>query len=200
MVTLSDDVKDDPTDNGTRISNAVIPAVRTRDWFKSLPDRVLTHLRELGNSYAESSGFVQVTRLQHSLETATLAYRDGRDEEYVVCALIHDIGDLLAPYNHGEFAAALLQPYISERNYWMLAHHHVFQGYYYFEPMGLDPNMREKYRGHPHFEYTMEFCEKYDMPAFDPDMDHMALGEFEVVVRRVMYNPKYSIYVPADPL
>jgi predicted HD phosphohydrolase len=200
MVTLSDDVKDDPTDNGTRISDAVIPAVRTRDWFKSLPDRVLTHLTELGNSYAEASGLVQVTRLQHSLETATLAYRDGRDEEYVVCALIHDIGDLLAPYNHGEFAAALLQPYISERNYWMLAHHHVFQGYYYFEPMGLDPNMREKYRDHPHFEYTMEFCEKYDMPAFDPDMDHMALGEFEVVVRRVMYNPKYSIYVPADPL
>jgi predicted HD phosphohydrolase len=200
MVTLSDDVKDDPTDNGTRISDAVIPAVRTRDWFKSLPDRVLIHLRELGNSYAESSGFVQVTRLQHSLETATLAYRDGRDEEYVVCALIHDIGDLLAPYNHGEFAAGLLQPYISERNYWMLAHHHVFQGYYYFEPMGLDPNMREKYRGHPHFEYTMEFCEKYDMPAFDPDMDHMALGEFEVVVRRVMYNPRHSIYVPADPL
>ena len=195
MNTEIDDRVDDPTEGGTQISAAVIDEARTRDWFKALPDRILAHLGELANSYAEGSGLVQVSRLVHSLETATLAHQDGRDEEYVVCALIHDIGDLLAPYNHGEFAAKLLQPYISERNYWMVANHHPFQGFYYFDEMGLDKDMREQHRGHPHFEYTLEFCEKYDVPAFDPEMDHMPLEAFEPMVRRLLYNPKHSIYV-----
>ncbi len=199
MGARSDGTKGNRTETGAEISHAVLAEVRNRDWFKSLPDRVLAHLGELANSYAEGSGLTQVTRLEHSLQTATLAHQDGRDSEYVVCALIHDIGDLLAPYNHGEFAATLLQPFIGKRNHWMLAHHHVFQGYYYFEGMGLDRNMREKYRGHPYFEYTLEFCEKYDVPAFDPDMDYMPIEAFEPLVRRVLYNPKHSIYVSSAP-
>jgi predicted HD phosphohydrolase len=132
------------------------------------------------------------------LQSATLAARAGEDDEYVVVALLHDIGDLLAPYHHGDFAAALLAPFIDEANHWMLAHHHAFQGYYYFEALGLDRNMRERWRGHPHFERTLVFCERYDMPAFDPDMDTMPLEAFGPAVRRVLYNPRRSLYV-RDP-
>ena len=89
-------------------------------------------------------------RLTHCLQTATLAHKDGKDEEYVVCALLHDIGDTLGPANHADIAAVLLQPYVSEENHWMVKHHAVFQGYYFFEYLGLDKNMREQYRITPY--------------------------------------------------
>lgn len=173
----------------------LIPAVRDSEWFRTLPDRMLEHLGALANSYAEGRGFDTVTRLVHSLQSATLASEAGKDDEYVVCCLLHDVGDLLAPYNHGEFVATLLQPFIGERNHWMLAHHHPFQGYYYFEYLGLDKHMRDRYRDHPYFGYTLEFCEKYDMPAFDPEMKHLSLEAFEPALRRVLSQPIHSIYV-----
>ncbi|RYG25829.1 MAG: HD domain-containing protein, partial [Burkholderiales bacterium] len=99
-----------------------------RQFYRGLPDRVLAHLRLLDGDFG---GFA-VDRLTHSLQCATRAYRDGRDEEYVVCALLHDIGDTLASYNHHEVAAAILSPFISDQNLWMLEKHAVFQGYYFF--------------------------------------------------------------------
>jgi predicted HD phosphohydrolase len=157
---------------------------------QKLPDRVLAHLKLLDGDYG---GFA-VDRLQHSLQTATRAHRAGEDEEYVVCALLHDIGDTLGTFNHADIAAAVVRPFVSDGNHWMLEKHGIFQGYYFFHHIGLDRNMREEFRGHPHFERTALFCERYDGPAFDPQADAMPLTAFEPMVRRVFAAPKRSIY------
>ena len=107
--------------------------------------------------------------LQHSLQTATLAQRDGRDEEYVVCALLHDIGDTLGCFNHPDIAAAILKPFVSEANHWMVQNHGIFQGYYFFHHLGMNRDMREQFRGHAHYERTEEFFALYDSPAFDAE-------------------------------
>ncbi len=168
----------------------------TEDWQKiaagatelraGLADRVLDHLRLLDGDFG---GFL-VDRLTHSLQTATLAERDGRDREYVVCALLHDVGDTLGSYNHPDVAAAILRPFVSEQNHWMVQKHFVFQGYYYFHLLGEDRNLRDRYRDHPWFDYTAEFCEKYDQRAFDPDYDTLPLEHFEPAVRAVFEKPR----------
>lgn len=154
-------------------------------------DRILAHLNLLKG---DCGGF-PIDRLEHSLQTATRASRAGMDEEYVVCALLHDIGDTLGVYNHPDIAAAILKPFVSEANHWMVANHGIFQGYYFFHHLGLDRNMRDQFRGHPHFEYCAQFCHLYDQPAFDPAYKSMPLSEFEPMLRRVMAAPKNSIYL-----
>ena len=156
-----------------------------------LPDRVLVHLRQLGGDYG---GFA-VDRLEHSLQTATRAYRADRDDEYVFCALIHDIGDLLGPLNHADVAAAVVKPFVSEQNHWMVEKHAIFQGYYFFHHLGLDRDLREQFRGHEWFDYTAEFCQEYDQAAFDPGYDTLPLEHFEPLVRQVMTSPRRSIYM-----
>jgi predicted HD phosphohydrolase len=156
-----------------------------------LPDRVLANLRQLGGDYG---GFA-VDRLEHSLQTATRAYRADRDDEYVFCALIHDIGDLLGPLNHADVAAAVVKPFVSEQNHWMVEKHAIFQGYYFFHLLGLDRDLREQFRGHEWFDYTAEFCQEYDQAAFDPGYDTLPLEHFEPLVRQVMTSPKRSIYM-----
>lgn len=153
-------------------------------------DRLLASLRLLGE---EGGGFA-VTRLEHSLQTATRAHRDGRDEEYVVCALMHDVGDLMGPANHAEVGAMIMKPYISEANHWMMDKHGIFQGYYFFHYLGLDRDMRDQFRGHPHFEYTAQFCHMYDQNSFEPGYDTLPLDAFEPMLRRVLAHPKSSIY------
>ncbi len=167
-----------------------IIVTRHQPFAAELADRVLSHLKMLGN---DNGGFA-VTRLQHSLLTATLAHRGGEDEEYVVCALLHDIGDTLGSWNHPDVSAAIVKPFVSEENHWMVEKHGIFQGYFFFEHIGLDPNMREQFRGHPHFERTARFCEIYDNPAFDASMEYAPLEFFAPMVRRVFEKPKNSIY------
>ena len=157
---------------------------------RALPDRLIAYLKELES---DTGGFA-VSRLEHSLQTATRAHRDGRDEEYVVCALMHDIGDLMGPANHAEIGAVVMKPYVSEANHWMMDKHGVFQGYYFFHYLGLDRDMREQFRGHPDFEYTAQFCHLYDQNSFEPDYDSMPLEAFEPMLRRVTAAPKRSIY------
>ncbi len=157
---------------------------------RELPDRLLGHLKMLQGDF----GGYPVDRFEHSLQTATRAFKDGKDEEYVVCALLHDIGDLLGPSNHAEIGAVILKPFVSERNHWMLDKHGIFQGYYFFHYLGLDRDMREQYRGHPDFEYTAQFCHLYDQNSFDPDYVSMPLSAFEPMLRRVLASPKRSIY------
>jgi predicted HD phosphohydrolase len=142
-------------------------------------ERVLEQLRYLRNDH----GGFPVDRLEHSLQTATRAQRDGRDDEYVVCALVHDVGDTLAPFNHPAIGAAIVQPFASEANHWLVEHHGVFQGYYFWHNIGLDRNAREAYRDSPYFEYTAEFCAKYDQVAFDSDYSSEPLEHFEPLVR-----------------
>ncbi|CAN5503913.1 HD domain-containing protein [soil metagenome] len=155
-----------------------------------LPDRVLTHLRLLDGDY----GGFPVDRLTHCLQTATLAHRDGRDEEYVVCALLHDIGDTLGSFNHPDIAAAILKPFVTEENLWMVEKHGIFQGYYFFHHIGMNRDMREGFRAHPCFARTEEFCAKYDGPAFDASAEAMLLAFFEPMLRRVFAQPKNSVY------
>jgi predicted HD phosphohydrolase len=155
---------------------------------EQVADRVLEQLRYL----AEDHGGFPVTRLEHSLQTATRAERDGRDPEYVLCALLHDIGDPLAPSNHAALAAAVLEPFVSDANHWMVEHHGVFQGYYFWHHIGGDRNAREAFRASPYFEYTAEFCAKYDQVAFDDAYRSEPLEHFEPLVR--------SFLVPAARL
>ncbi len=164
-----------------------------RAFAEGLPDRVLAHLRLLDGDF----GGFPVDRLQHSLQTATRAHRDGRDEQYVVMALLHDIGDTLGSYNHPDVAAAIIKPFVSEEIHWICQSHGAFQGYYYFHHLGMDRNLREKFRDSPHFEACAQFCEKYDQAAFDPDYESETLEFFEPMVRRVMQKPLASIYQPA---
>ena len=153
-------------------------------------DQIVNHLNLLKG---DTGGFA-VDRLEHSLQTATRAHQAGQDEEYVVCALVHDIGDMLLPASHAELGAAILKPYISERNFWMMEKHGIFQGYYFFHHLGLDRDMRDAYRGHPDFEYTAQFCHLYDQNSFDPAFQSMPLEAFVPMMRRVMETPKHSIY------
>lgn len=177
---------------GTQEDWAII-AGHSKAFNKGLADRVLAHLRLLDGDY----GGFPIDRLTHSLQSATLAHRDGMDEEYVVCALLHDIGDTLGSYNHPDIAAAILKPFVSEANHWMVANHGIFQGYYFFHHLGLDRDMRESYRNHPHFEHTARFCHRHDQNAFDPAYEAMPLEAFEPMVQRLFAAPKNSIYLKA---
>ena len=166
----------------------------TLQFIQGLPDRVLSHLQLL----AGDTGGYAVDRLTHSLQTATRAQRDGQDEEYVVCALLHDIGDTLASTNHADLAATILEPFVSEKNHWIVKQHAIFQGYYFFHHLGLDRDMRERFRDHEWFRDCAAFCEKYDQNSFDPEYDTLPLEAFEDAVRRVFAAPKKSIYLPGD--
>jgi len=161
-------------------------------FFQGLPDRILAHLRLL----AGDTGGYAVDRLTHSLQTATRAQRDGRDEEYVVCALVHDIGDTLASANHAQLAATILEPFVSEKHRWIVEQHGTFQGYYFFQHLGLDRNQRDRFRGHAWFRDCAEFCEKYDQNSFDPGYDTLPLEAFEGALRKVFAAPKKSMYLP----
>ena len=156
-----------------------------------LYERIIAHMQLLDG---DCGGF-PVDRLTHCLQTATLAHKDGKDDEYVVCALLHDIGDTLGPSNHADVAATILEPYVSEENHWMVKHHGIFQGYYFFHYLGLDRNLREQYVDHPYYERTMEFIEKYDAPAFDPNTETYPMSFFEPMLKNVFARPRKSLYM-----
>lgn len=153
-----------------------------------LADTALANLKLLSG---DKMGY-KIDRYQHSLQSATRAMRDGQDEEMIVCALLHDIGDHLAPENHSQLAAAILRPYVSVQNHWMIEHHGIFQGYYFFHHLGMDRNEREQFRGHPNFQYTADFCQKYDQNSFDPDYDTAPIEHFEPMVRRLFARPPFG--------
>jgi predicted HD phosphohydrolase len=188
-----------------RATFARMEASTPEDWKKigsefmgfaqRLPDRLIVHLKLLDGDY----GGFPVDRYTHSLQTATRALKDGRDDEYVACALFHDIGDTLGSFNHFDIAAAILKPFVGDDNLWMVQHHGIFQGYYFFHHIGLDRNLRDQFTGHPHYQRTAEFCELYDNPSFDPKAETLPMSEFEPIVRRVFAEPKKSLYEAATP-
>jgi predicted HD phosphohydrolase len=153
-----------------------------------LPERVLALLRGL----AESFGGYRVTRLEHSLQTATRALRDGADDDLVAAALLHDIGDTLAPENHAAIAAEILRPYLREDCVWIVEHHGVFQLKYYGQHVGADPDAREKHRGHPCFDACERFCRDWDQESFDPAYPSLPLAEFEPLVREVFAREAWA--------
>jgi predicted HD phosphohydrolase len=145
--------------------------------------RVAEHTLMLLRTLDSDHGGFPVTRLEHSLQTATRAQRAGEDDEYVLCALVHDIGDTLAPSDHPAIAATMLRGLVSEANQFMVEQHGVFQGYYFWHHIGADRNARERFRDSPFFDRTAEFCARYDQVAFDPAYRSEPLEHFEPLVR-----------------
>jgi predicted HD phosphohydrolase len=174
-------------DEGTREDYRLLDQMY-RQTRQHVADRVLAALKQLAGP---TLGY-RIDRYQHSLQTATRAYRDGADEEIVVCALLHDIGDVLAPANHSQVAAAILRPYVSERNHWVIEHHGLFQGYYYFHHLGGDRNARDRFVEHPYYEACVDFCERWDQRSFDPDYETLSLEFFEPMVHRVFARESRS--------
>lgn len=156
-------------------------------------ERILDHLRLLDGDF----GGFPVDRLTHSLQTATRAHRDGKPDDYVVMALVHDIGDTLGAFNHPDIAAAILKPFVSEELLWIVQHHGIVQGKNFFHHIGMDRNMMDAFRDHPHFAATEEFIDKYDCPAFDPEYDTLPLEFFAPMVRKLFQMPLNSIYTEA---
>ena len=171
-------------EDGTAEEYAFLETLYTK-CSHDLPDRVMGFLKQM---QGDRLGY-QIDRYDHSLQSATRAERDGADEETIVCALLHDIGDVLSPDNHSQVVAAILQPFISERNYWILKHHGLFQGYYYFHHINKDRNIREKFKDHQFYQACVDFCFKWDQCSFDPNYDNLPLEHFEPMVRRVMSEP-----------
>ena len=155
----------------------------------SFADQILAWLRTL-----DGDSPYRVSRLEHCLQTATRAENDGADDETVVCALLHDIGDVLGPANHSQVAAEMLAPYIGEKNHWIIAHHGLFQGYYYFHFMGQDRDARDAYRDHPYFQDCVDFCANWDQPSFDPNFSSQALEHFEPMVRALFDKPPRTFF------
>jgi predicted HD phosphohydrolase len=159
-----------------------------RTYSASLADRVLESLTKLDHSLY---GY-PVSRLEHSLQVATRAMRDGADEEMIVAALIHDVGDELAPYNHAEFAAAILRPYVRAQVTWVVAQHGLFQTYYYVHHFGGDRHARDRLRDHPWYEECVHFCAAWDQCSFDPQYPSEPLAVFEPLIRRIFARPPHD--------
>ena len=159
-----------------------------REYARHLPDHILASLLKLDHSL---EGY-PLTRLGHSLQTATRAMRDGADEELVVAALIHDIGDELAPYNHTEIAAAIIRPYVRPEVTWIVEKHGLFQNYYYVHHLGGNRDARDKYRDHPWYQACKDFCANWDQCSFDPDYPSEPLSTFEPMLRRVFSRPPHD--------
>ncbi len=167
-------------DQGTDADFEVLRQVHEQA-LRDLPDRLLGLLREL-----QSDTAYNISRYDHCLQTATRALRDGKDEEYVAVALLHDACESLGPFNHGEVIGAILEPFVTRDNHWMLTKHGLFQTYFYASHLGLDPNARDKFRSDPAYERTVEFCAKYDEVSFDPAYRNEPLSTFEPMVRRLL--------------
>ena len=161
-----------------------------KDFAKKTADRILKFL----SSLTETLEGYQVSRLEHSLQSATRALHAGESEEMIVAALLHDIGDELAPMNHSEYAASILKPYVSEKTHWIVEKHGEFQAYYYAHHLGGNRNKRDKYKGHKYFDACVNFCEKYDQCSFDPNYKSMSLKDFEPLVRKIFSRKPYSHY------
>jgi len=159
-----------------------------KKYVERTADRLLKFMEGLDSTLA---GY-KVSRLEHSLQSATRALRDKANDEMVVATLFHDIGDELAPLNHSEYAAAVLKPYVSEKTHWIVEKHGEFQLYYYAHHLGGDRNKREKYKDHKYYQATIDFCEKYDQGSFDPNYKSLPLEHFEPMVRRIFSRKPYS--------
>ncbi|HEY2676233.1 MAG TPA: HD domain-containing protein [Steroidobacteraceae bacterium] len=160
---------------------------------RHLPDSILAALKKLDHSL---EGY-PVSRLGHSLQTASRAMRAGADDELIVAALIHDIGDELAPYNHTEIAAGIIRPYVRPEVTWIVEQHGLFQNYYYVHFRGGDRNARDKFLDHPWYDACKNFCANWDQCSFDPQYPSEPLATFEPLVHKIFtrapHDPRYLI-------
>ena len=159
-----------------------------KKYIEGTADRLLKFMSGL-NSTLEG---YKISRLEHSLQTATRALNDKAGDEMIVAALFHDIGDELAPLNHAEYAAAVLKPYVSEKTRWIVEKHGEFQMYYYAHHLGGNKNQREKYKGHKYYKDTVDFCENWDQKSFDPNFKSLSIQEFEPFIKKIFSRKPYS--------
>ena len=160
-----------------------------KDFERKTADRILKYLAAQTTTL---EGY-QITRLEHSLQAATRAYKNGESEEMVVATLLHDIGDDLAPMNHSQYAASILKPYVSEKTYWIIKHHGLFQTYYSAHHLGGDKNARDKFKDHKYYQATINYCENYDQTSFDPNYKSYPLDFFKPIVERIFSRKPYSL-------
>ena len=158
-----------------------------KKFIEGTADRLIKFMSGLSNTL---EGY-QITRLEHSLQTATRALNDKADDEMVAAALLHDIGDELAPLNHSEYAAAVLKPYVSEKTHWVIEKHGEFQMYYYAHHLDGNKNQRDKYKGHKYYQDTVDFCENWDQKSFDPNFKSLSLQEFEPFIKKIFSRKPY---------
>jgi len=159
-----------------------------KKYIEGTADRLIKFMSSLNTTL---EGY-KITRLEHSLQTATRALNDKADDEMIVAALLHDIGDELAPLNHSEYAAAVLKPYVSEKTHWVVEKHGEFQMYYYAHHLGGNRNQREKYKGHKYYQDTINFCENWDQKSFDPNFKSLSLENFKPLVYKIFSRKPYS--------
>ena len=159
-----------------------------KKFIEGTGQRILQFMNTLSNTL---EGY-QVSRLEHSLQTATRALNEKANDEMIVAALLHDIGDDLSPLNHAEYAAAVLKPYVSEKTNWIIEKHGIFQLYYYAHHIGGNKNEREKYKGHKYYKDTIDFCENWDQKSFDPNFKSLTLKDFEPYVKKIFSRTPYS--------
>ena len=160
-----------------------------QEYINATAERILNFMSGLNTTL---EGY-KITRLEHSLQTATRALNDKANEEMVVAALLHDIGDELAPMNHSEYAASILKPYVTEKTHWIIEKHGEFQMFYYAHHLGGDRNKRDKYKGHKYYQDTVDFCEKYDQNSFDPNYKSYTLDFFKPIVEKIFSRKPYSL-------
>ena len=160
---------------------------------KNFADKTAERIIKFMSNLSETLEGYQISRLEHSLQSATRAYRNGENEEMVVAALLHDIGDELAPMNHSEYAASILKPYVSEKTHWIVEKHGEFQMFYYAHHLGGNKNKREKYKNHKYYQDTINFCENYDQNSFDPNYKSLPLEFFKPMVKKIFSRKPYSL-------
>ena len=158
------------------------------EYTKGTADNLLKALVDLDEGL---SGY-KITRLGHSLQSATRAWRDGADIDWVVCTLLHDIGDIYAPYNHDEYAAAILRPFVREQCSWCVQTHGDFQMVYYGHLVGGNPNKRDQFAGQLYFDDCAMFCERWDQSSFDPEYDSLPIEFFAPLVQQVFSRNAYD--------
>jgi len=161
---------------------------KEQKYIDNTADRILKFMDGL-NSTLEG---YKISRLEHSLQTATRALNDKANDEMIVAALLHDIGDELAPLNHSEYAASILKPYVSKKTHWIIKKHGEFQMYYYAHHLGGNRSQRDKYKDHEYYKDTLYFCENWDQTSFDPDYKSLQLKDFEPFVKKVFSKIPYS--------
>ncbi len=175
-------------EHGTQDDYALVAKYDVQEQ-KLLPGRVVQWLSSM-----DGPSPYQISRLDHCLQSATRAERDNASDDTILTALLHDIGDVLCPTNHSQVAASLLRPYVSEKNYWIVLHHGLFQGYYYFHHFDMDRDARGVYRDHEHYDSCVAFCQEWDQVSFDPSYKSHSLAHFEPLIYDYLTEPKNSAY------
>ena len=180
-------------DEGT-VEDYALAATLARPFMAATPERLLAFMETLHHTFPGG----QIDRYAHCLQTATRAEDAGECEEIIVAGLLHDIGDSIAPHNHADVGADILRPFVSRHTYWMLKHHGIFQGYYFWDKIGKDKDERDRYRDHPAYEMTVRFTGDYDQMAFDPAYETRPIEYFEPMVKRIFARVPWGAQTRED--